>query len=138
MTQTAQISSKSDLEKEVFHLRKQLEKQTNKVLELETTVSKLTDYLRLSQQARFGRKSEKVSDDDDNPMLLVKFLMKLPLKLSLRSRLKSAVLKAAANLFLKIFLVKKSTMIGSVNNWVGVEFFTDLVAGITTTKQPDF
>ena len=62
MTQIAKNPSQTDLEKENFQLK-------NKVLELEATVSQLTDYLRLSQTARFGSKSEKVSADDSNPML---------------------------------------------------------------------
>ncbi len=62
MTQTTQIPSQSDLEKEVLRLQ-------SKILDLEATNARLMDNLRLSQQARFGRKSEKLSDDDDNPML---------------------------------------------------------------------
>ena len=59
MTQIANSPAQNDLEKENFQLRNQLNVQNKKILELEATVSKLTDYLRLAQQARFGRKSEK-------------------------------------------------------------------------------
>lgn len=68
MIKTAQTLSKTSFETEVSHLKKQLEEQGKKVLELEATVSKLTDYLRLAQKARFGQKSEKGSGDDA-PML---------------------------------------------------------------------
>ena len=61
MNQIANSFSENALKKEVSRLQ-------NKVVELEATVSKLTDYLRLAQQARFGQKSEKGSGDDA-PML---------------------------------------------------------------------
>jgi len=56
MNKAANNSPQNDLENENFQLRK-------RVIELEATVSQLTDYLRLAQQARFGRKSEKLPDD---------------------------------------------------------------------------
>jgi transposase len=75
MNKTSTFLSQNDLENEVSQLKNQLQNhceeinnQNKKILELEATVSKLTDYLRLAQAARFGRKSEKLSDDDA-PML---------------------------------------------------------------------
>jgi len=62
MTQIAKTPSQNDLEKKVSRLQ-------NKVLELEATNSQLMHYLKLSQAARFGSKSEKVSGDEDTPML---------------------------------------------------------------------
>lgn len=40
-----------------------------KVIELEETNTTLMHYLKLAQAARFGSKSEKVSDDEETPML---------------------------------------------------------------------
>lgn len=62
MTQTAKTPSQSDLEKENSRLK-------NKVIELEETNATLLHYLKLAQAARFGSKSEKVTDDEDTPML---------------------------------------------------------------------
>jgi hypothetical protein len=62
MTQITNPPSQDDLEKEVSRLQ-------NKVIELEETNATLMHYLKLSQAARFGSKSEKVSDDEDTPML---------------------------------------------------------------------
>ena len=62
MTQIAKTSSQTDLEKENLRLQ-------NKVVELEETNATLLHYLKLAQAARFGRKSEKVSDDENTPML---------------------------------------------------------------------
>ncbi len=62
MTQIAKTSSQNDLKKENLRLQ-------NKVIELEETNATLLHYLKLAQAARFGSKSEKVSDDEDAPML---------------------------------------------------------------------
>lgn len=70
MNQIAHSTSKSDLEKENIELqnivqtqRKEIEGHQIKVHALEATVSGLMDYLRLVQNALFGRKSEKLSND---------------------------------------------------------------------------
>ena len=62
MTQIEKTSSQADLEKENLRLQ-------NKVIELEETNATLLHYLKLAQAARFGSKSEKVSDDEETPML---------------------------------------------------------------------
>ena len=62
MTQTTNPPSQTDLEKENSRLQ-------NKVIELEEANAKLLHYLKLAQAARFGSKSEKVSDDEDAWML---------------------------------------------------------------------
>ena len=69
MNQISQPSSQNDLESENSQLKNQNQNLTKKVLELEATNAQLMDYLRLAKQNRFGSKSEKVSDDEDNPML---------------------------------------------------------------------
>lgn len=62
MIQIAKNPSQIDLKNEISRLQ-------NKVIELEETNATLMHYLKLSQAARFGSKSEKVSNDEDAPML---------------------------------------------------------------------
>ena len=69
MTQIAKTSSQNDLENEVSQLKNQNQNLAKKILELEATITTLMHYLKLSQAARFGSKSEKVTDDEDTPML---------------------------------------------------------------------
>ena len=69
MTQIAKTPSQDDLKIEVSQLKNQNQDLSKKVLELEATNAQLMDYLRLAKQNRFGRKSEKVSNDEDTPML---------------------------------------------------------------------
>jgi transposase len=70
MNQIANSASKTDLEnldKEV--IIELLLEQKKKTIELEETNATLLHYLKLAQAARFGSKSEKVSDDEGTPML---------------------------------------------------------------------
>jgi transposase len=69
MNQIAKTTSQTDLENEVSQLESQVQNLTKKNIELEATNAQLMDYLRLAKQNRFGRKSEKVSDDEDALML---------------------------------------------------------------------
>ena len=69
MTQIAKTSSQNDLKNEVSQLKNQNQNLAKKILELEATITTLMHYLKLSQAARFGSKSEKVTDDEDTPML---------------------------------------------------------------------
>ena len=69
MTQIAKTSSQNDLKNENAQLKIHVQNLTKKNLELEETNTTLMQYLKLAQASRFGRKSEKVSDDDDTPML---------------------------------------------------------------------
>ena len=69
MTQIAKTPSKDDLKSEVSQLESQVQNLTIKNLELEATNAQLMDYLRLAKQNRFGRKSEKVSNDEGTLML---------------------------------------------------------------------
>ena len=71
MTEIAPTPSQSDLENEVSQLKNENQNLTKKNLELESTNAQLMDYLRLAKQNRFGSKSEKVSNDEDTPMLPV-------------------------------------------------------------------
>ena len=77
MNQIANSTSQTDLEnldkEAILDLLMEQENQiqclTKKTIELEETNATLMHYLKLSQTARFGSKSEKVSDDEDTPML---------------------------------------------------------------------
>lgn len=69
MTQIAKTSSQNDLKNENAQLKIHVQNLTKKNLELEETNTTLMQYLKLAQAACFGSKSEKVSDDDDTPML---------------------------------------------------------------------
>ena len=69
MTQIAKTPSQNDLKTEVSHLKNENQNLTIKNIELAATNAQLMDYLRLAKQNRFGRKSEKVSNNEDNPML---------------------------------------------------------------------
>lgn len=69
MTQIATSPSQTDLENEVSQLKNQIQNLTKKNIELEATNGHLMHYLKLAKAARFGRKSEKVSDDENTPML---------------------------------------------------------------------
>ena len=69
MNKTSNLPSQNDLENENFHLKNEVQNLAKKILELETTNATLMQYMKLAQAARFGRKSEKVSDDENTPML---------------------------------------------------------------------
>ena len=69
MTQIAKTPSQNDLKTVVSHLKNENQNLTIKNIELAATNAQLMDYLRLAKQNRFGRKSEKVSNNEDNPML---------------------------------------------------------------------
>ena len=64
MTQIAKTPSQNDLENEVSQLKNHNQNLTKKNLELEATNTTLMHYLKLAKQNRFGRKSEKVSDEN--------------------------------------------------------------------------
>ncbi len=69
MTQMIKTTSQNDLKTEVSHLKNENQNLTIKNIELAATNAQLMDYLRLAKQNRFGSKSEKVSNNEDNPML---------------------------------------------------------------------
>lgn len=69
MNKTPKTPSPNDLRNENSQLKSKVRNLTIKNLELAATNAQLMNYLRLAKQNRFGSKSEKVSNDEDNPML---------------------------------------------------------------------
>jgi transposase len=69
MEKTVNNIPQTDLEIEFSKLKNENENLTKKLIELEATNAQLMQYLQLHKAARFGQKSEKVSNDDDSPML---------------------------------------------------------------------